>query len=186
MIAALTFVLAITTQEHATTIKAFSRIACTLAAAVSSETAKSGDTVTLLVNDPSYPALRGAKINLHITQVTPQNGMLRASVGFIFDSIVFSNGLKEPIRANVIGENVTNRTANANPPASTAYSQAAPNVAGNGPAASTIAWQTQIGPKTHSTAQTGAVAYATKTGVPAAAPAGLPVTIELQSDLHTP
>jgi hypothetical protein len=177
--ATLMFVLGVVTNQHGTTIPAHTKIACQLATTISTATAQPGDTFTITCNDPSYPVLNGAKITGHLTDVSGPRGLLRASISFLFDSIVFVNGLKEQFRGYVINPQVTQNNSTTPPPAS--YSQVP-----NSPSSSTVFWSTKLGPKTKETAQTGGTATAAKGGVQATAKAGTPVTLQLASDLTTP
>ncbi|HTX56519.1 MAG TPA: hypothetical protein VMD47_05380 [Candidatus Acidoferrales bacterium] len=169
---------AITTISHPTVIKAKTRIPCVLETPIDSRTARAGDDFALHVEDPAYPQLSGAVIHGHLTKVSGPHGLIPAEIDFLFDSITFSGGRKELIRAYVISANVTSKTA------STPGPVAVPPIPG--PAASTIVWQTQLGPKQAQTAQTGGAGYASRTGVPIDVKAGMPVTIQLASDLQTP
>jgi len=171
-------VVAITTTTTTTTIKAHTRILCVLGTTVDSSTAKPGDEFILRVNDDGQPALYGAVIQGHITRVTSQHGIEPAEIAFLFDTITFLNHTSAPFRGFVVSANVvqhTTRTPGAVPP---------PNVPG--PPASSIVWETQLGPKNTPAGQTGGIAYASSSGRPLVAKAGSPVTIELASDLQTP
>ena len=104
-------VIAVTTLTQPITLKAGTKIACVLQTGVDSRTTQSGDTFTLHVDDPSQPALAGARIKGHVTRVNGPFGMQPAEIAFLFDSITFANGAKEPIRAFVVSRNVVQRTA---------------------------------------------------------------------------
>ena len=175
-----TFLVAITTVQHPTSIKAGTRIACLLQTAVDSSRAQAGDTFKLKVEDPAHPYLDGALIEGHVTRVWQPRGLQRAEIAFLFDDIVFVNREKSPIRAYVVSPNVVQRNT-ANAPAS------GPNPMLNvpGPRASTVVWSTTFGPKPAASSQTGGYAYAGRSG-PLIVPAGARVTIELASDLTTP
>ncbi|MGD0967791.1 MAG: hypothetical protein ABR949_05845 [Candidatus Aquilonibacter sp.] len=184
------FVLAITTLQHSTTLKAGARIACVMVAAVDSSTAQAGDTFKLRVTDPSYPLLDGSIVNGHITHVYPPRGLNRAEIAFLFDNIVFPNKSREPIRAFVVSRNVVQRTANSAPPPSLYGPVTMPNTAGP-PNQSTMVWSTNFrvggGSKAPApTAQTGGYAYAAAQNKPIVVQAGTPVTLQLASDLQTP
>jgi hypothetical protein len=169
------FVIALTTAPHATIVKAHARILCQLGTTIDSRTARSGDEFVLRVDTTRYPTLLGAVIRGHVTHVHRTG---RADVGFLFDSITFQNGQREPIRAYVVAANVVNRrTMPAAHPVPTAPGQASP---------STMIFQTQLGPKIGATAQTGGYAYARRSGVPLVMHAGMRLTIQLASALHTP
>ncbi len=179
-------VLAVTTLSQPTTLKAGTKIECVLQSTVDSRTAKAGDTFTLHVNDPSHPALAGARIKGHVTRVNGPFGMQPAEIAFLFDSITFASGAKEPIRAFVVSRNVVQRNATGpGAPVPPPGPVRMPNTVGP-PNQSTMAWSTQLGPKTQQTAQTGGYAYAASTTKPLVVQAGTPVTIDLASDLQVP
>jgi hypothetical protein len=171
-------VVAITTTQHPTLLKAGTRFTCVLATPVDSATAKRGDTFVLRVNDDAMPALYGAVIRGHVTHVAQPRGLDRAEIGFLFDNITFVDRSSELIRAYVVSPNVTQRVASTPAPVR-AYVPGAPN-------ASTIVWQTQLGPKTTQTAQTGGYAYASRSGSPLVVAVGTQVTLVLASDLRIP
>ena len=176
-----TLVVALTTVQHPTLLKAGTRIACTLVTAVNSSHAQSGDVFKLRVNDPAHPYLEGAVIEGHVTRVWQPRGLQRAEIGFLFDDITFVNHTKTPIRAYVISANVVQRDTSRTP--MPVPNQAA--MAVRGPSPNTIVWSATLGPKPAQSAQTGGFAYASKAG-PLIVAAGSPVTIELASDLTTP
>ncbi|HTU70149.1 MAG TPA: hypothetical protein VMF11_07480 [Candidatus Baltobacteraceae bacterium] len=180
-------IIAITTVQHPTLLRAGTRIQCVLGTTVDSSTARSGDEFILRVADDAHPSLYGAVIQGHITHVRQARGILPAEIAFWFDDITFLDRTREPIRAYVIAPNVTQRVAV--PPQAAVPPPGPPrlpNTQSGPPARSTIVWQTQIGTRAGQTAQTGGVAYAAKTGVPLVARQGMLVTIELASDLTTP
>ncbi|HTC30049.1 MAG TPA: hypothetical protein VK702_04935 [Candidatus Acidoferrum sp.] len=185
------FVLAITTLQHATTLKAGARIACVMETAIDSAHAQAGDTFKLRVTDPSYPLLDGSIIHGHITHVYQPHGLDRAEIAFLFDNIVFPNKSREPIRAFVVSRNVVQRTANSQPPPSLYGPVTMPNTVGP-PNQSTMVWSTNFrvgggGNKAAApTAQTGGYAYAAAQNKPIVVQAGTPATIQLASDLQTP
>jgi hypothetical protein len=170
---------AITTMQHPTLIKAHTRLACVLLTSVDSASAQKGDVFKLRVDDPSHPYLNGAVIEGHVTHVWQPGGLQRAEIAFLFDDITFVNHAKNSIRAYVVSANVVQRETHTPGPAPM------PNVPG-APNSSTIVWSTTLGAKTTQTSQTGGYAYAPRGGIPLAAQAGAPVTIELASDLQTP
>jgi hypothetical protein len=173
-------VVAIVTQQHAATIKAGSYINCMLETPVDSSTDKAGDEFALLVTDPSYPSLHGAKIVGHFTSVEQPRGVNLARMDFLFDTITFVNGTTEPIRAYVVNKpNVVRRTATTPPPAVT------PPPAPFQASSSTIVWQLKVGPKDQ-TAATGGTGYATRPGAQIHVNEGSSVTIELASSLKLP
>lgn len=153
---------------------------------VDSSTAQAGDTFTLEVNDPSQPALAGARIRGHITHVSPPRGLQRAEIAFLFDSIRFAGGSRVPIRAYVLSRNVVQRNATGpGAPLPPPGPVRLPNTVGP-PNQSTMVWSTQLGPKPQGGAQTGGFAYAPNPHTPLVVEAGTPVTIQLASDLQVP
>jgi hypothetical protein len=182
----LALVLGVTTLTQPITLKAGTKIAVVMQSAIDSRTSQSGDTFTLRVNDPSEPALAGARIKGHITRVNGPFGMQPAEIAFLFDSITFASGAKEPIRAFVVSRNVVQRNATGpGAPAPPPGPFHMPNTVGP-PNQSTMVWSTQLGPKTQQTSQTGGFAYASSTGKPLVVQAGTPGTIQLASDLQVP
>ncbi|MGC2129850.1 MAG: hypothetical protein WA629_07110 [Candidatus Aquilonibacter sp.] len=180
------FVIAATMLTQPTTLKPGTKIACVLQTAVDSRTAQSGDTFTLHVDDPSQPELAGARIKGHVTRVYSPHGFQRAEIAFLFDSITFANGAKEPIRAYVVSRNVVQRNATGpGAPLPPPGPVRLPNTVGP-PNQSTMVWSTQLGPKTQETAQTGGYAYAADRDKPLVVQAGTPVTIDLAGDLQVP
>jgi len=179
-------VLAVTTLTQPTTLKAGTKIAVVMQNPIDSSTAQAGDTFTLDVHDPSLPGLAGAKIKGHITRVYAPRGFQPAELAFLFDSITFASGAKEPIRAYVLSRNIVQRNATGpGAPLPPPGPVAMPNTVGP-PNQSTMVWSTQLGPKTQQTAQTGGYAYASDRHKPLVIQAGTPGTIELASDLQVP
>ena len=88
------------------TIPAGTTIHAALGQAVDSRTVTVGTSFQLLIDEPTQPAIDRASIHGHITEVS-QPGIDRASIGFILTNIVFANGKKEPIHAQVMNKNVT-------------------------------------------------------------------------------
>jgi hypothetical protein len=179
------------------TIRASTKIQCVLAAGVDSSTLKVGTDFKLRVDDPSQPALAGATIHGHVTDVNGPAGLTRAAIGFVIDYIHFKNGTRSNIHAHILSKNVTNtNTAYAQQervklslPPMTPYGTVTP-----GP----IAWQMSI-PLGNSGGQgssvsvgprpignTGGYIYAAKPYENIVIPPGSPVTIQLTNDLATP
>ena len=182
------FVLAITTVQHSTTLKAGTRIACVMETPIDSNTAQAGDTFTLRVTDPALPLLDGSIVHGHVTHVYPPRGFERAEIAFLFDKIVFPDKSREPIRAFVVSRNVVQRTATGPgvplpPPGPVTM----PNTVGP-PNQSTMVWSTTFGGSgaPSQTAQTGGFAYAPERHKPIVVQAGTPVTLQLASNLQTP
>ena len=185
----------VTTTQHPTSLKAFTTIGTTLNTTIDSTQAQPGDTFQLTVDDPRFAWLQGATIQGHFTRIKPSSGVDPASITFLFDTITFINGTKEPFRGFVLSNQVVNHTAGTPQPAAVAvatpYSQSR-----FAPSSSTIAWQRNIGGGGqssgtgkyggHTTAQTGGIGYARKPGVPINVPKGTQVLVQLASDLKTP
>lgn len=170
------------------TIKGGTRIACVLAASVSSATAKYGDTFKLHVVDTSHPALEGATIHGYITDVR-QPGVDRARIGFWLTSIHLRNGKSKPISAYVVNR----RVVPMNPGAQYASRQQLPPSQPYGTVTpGPIAWEMRFGgggsPKISNrpSGLLGGYVYAANAHEPIVIPAGVSVTVELQSDLTIP
>ena len=171
--------IAVTNVNTASVIKANTRILCELATTIDSRTAQPGDTFTLLVTDQNQPLLRGAYIQGHITSVVQAGGLHRSRMRFLLDTITFASKAREPIYAFVVGANVVQHVASSPPPVS-ALPTGRPGIPNS------IVWQTQLGPKTKNTAQTGGEVDASRSGAPVVAQAGTAVTVELASNLTVP
>jgi len=97
--------LAVTNAAHK--VPAWTKIRVVLAKGVDSRTIKVGDDFKLEVDDPNLPALQGAAIVGHVIDVAGPGGLSRARVGFIFDYMLYPNGQREPIHAQVLSKNVS-------------------------------------------------------------------------------
>jgi hypothetical protein len=184
--ALIAFVLGVTTLTQPITLRSGTRIACVMQTAVDSATAQAGDTFTLDVNDPSQPALAGARIRGHITSAHGPRGIHPAEIAFLFDSIRFASGARVPIRAYVVSRNVVRRDATGpGAPLPPPGPVRLPNTVGP-PNQNTMVWQTTLGPKSQGGPQTGGTAYAQARNQPLVVQAGTPVTLELASDLQVP
>ncbi len=95
------------TLQPGAVIKAGTKIRCVLAQGVDSRTVKVGQDFKLRIDDPSQPALTGATIHGHITDVAGPGGLDRARLGFVFDYIHFPDKNRSPIHAIVLARNVT-------------------------------------------------------------------------------
>ncbi len=187
-----TVVLGVTTLTQPTTLKAGTRISCVMETAVNSSTAQAGDTFKLSVKDPALPSLAGAVIHGHITHVYQPHGFERAEIAFLFDTIVFSDGARVPIRAFVVSRNVVQRTATGpGAPLPPPGPVSMPNTVGP-PNQSSMIWSMNMnlgggGSSSPSqTAQTGGFAYASERRKPIVVQVGAPVTLQLASSLQTP
>ena len=178
-------VLAITTTQHGNVLRAGTTFNVTVQTPIDSTTAKDGDDIVLVVNDPSYPTLRDAKITAHVTSVRQASSVRPASIGFLFDSITFGNGMKEQFRGYVVSPRVSKREQGTPMPAAVHGMQASHNTY-FAPSKSTVVWQTDLGKPKTQTAPTGGHGYSTGPGVPIHVVAGTPAKLELASDLKTP
>jgi hypothetical protein len=171
------------------TIRAGTRIACVLQKSVTSATAKYGDEFKLHVVDTAHPVLQGATIHGYITDVSQPAGTNRARIGFWLTTIHLRNGKSKPIAAFVVSRRVVPMDAAAQRavmhqlPPSVPYGTVTP-----GP----IAWQMRIGGggspsiSTRPSGLLGGYIYGTSAHEPIVIPAGVSVTVELQSDLKIP
>jgi hypothetical protein len=171
------------------TFKAGTRIACVLEESVTSATAKYGDQFKLRVADPAHPALEGSVIHGYITDVRQPAGLNRARIGFWLTSIHLRNGKSKPISATVLSR----RVVQINPAAQRAVTQQLPPSQPYGTVTpGPIAWEMRIGGggkpsiSSHSSPSLGGYVYGTSAHEPIVIPAGVSVTVELQSDLTIP
>lgn len=181
---------AATAVAASTTIPSGTTIACVLGQAVNSATLKTGSNFTLRVDDPSQPALAGAAIHGHVTDVAAPAGMTRARIGFMLDYIRFKNGNRANIHANVVGKNVTQtNTATA---AKEAVKFSLPPMPNGTVTPGPIAWQMHfrrdaapsVSPPP--AGNTSGYVYAQKSNETIVIPPGSPVTIQLTSALVAP
>lgn len=171
----------------ATTLKAGTTILCTLDETVDSATLHAGADFKLRVNDPSQPALTGAEIVGHVSDVTQPSGSTRARVGFLLDYVRFANAKREPIRAYVLNKSVVATNTQSTGAASRFALPPMPTRT-PGP----IAWQMRIGggqkPSVGPSAvgATGGYIYAQKSNETIVITPGAAVTIELANSLQIP
>lgn len=174
----------------ATTIPSGTKILCVLAAGVNSATLKVGTDFKLAIDDPAQPALKGATIHGHVTDVAGPGGMTRARIGFIFDYIHFKNGTREAIHAEVVSRNVTQtNTALA---AQEQIKLTLPPMPNGTVTPGPIAWQMNfrrdaapsVSPPP--VGNSSGYVYAQKSNENIVIPPGSPVTIALTHDLTTP
>ncbi len=178
-----------TTFLPSQTIHAGTKIACVLDEAVNSATLQPGTDFKLRVVDTSHPALAGAEIHGHVTDVRPPSTVDRARIGFLLDTITLSNGTKKPISAYVVNKAVVQY----NPAAKRATQQQLPPQMPYGTQTpGPIAWQMRIGGggspqiSTRPTGAVGGYVYAQQMNEPIIIRSGVPVTVELQADLKIP
>ena len=178
-------VVAISTTQHANVLRAGTTFNVVVQTPIDSSTAQVGDSIVLVVSDPSYPTLRDAKITAHIISVRDATSQRPASIGFLFDSIAFGNGKKEQFRGYVVNPRIT-RTTQSTPMPAAAAAPIQPNASHFAPSPSTIVWKTDLGKPRTATQPTGGHGYSTGPGVPIHVAAGTPAKLELASDLSTP
>lgn len=179
-----------TTFQPSQTIRAGTRIACVLDEAINSATLEPGTDFKLRVVDAAHPALAGAEIHGHITDVRPPSTIDRARIGFLLDSIHLSNGTRKTISAYVVNKGVVQN----NPAARRSSQQLPPQMPVGTVTPGPIAWQMRIGGgsgsnpqiSTRPTTAVGGFVYAQQMNEPIVIHAGVPVTVELQADLTIP
>ncbi|HTU81165.1 MAG TPA: hypothetical protein VMF61_03495 [Candidatus Acidoferrales bacterium] len=168
-------------------VKAGTKVACILAEGVDSRTLKVGSDFELRIDDPSQPALQGAKIVGHVTDVAGPGGLDRARIGFTFDYIRFADKTRSPIHAIVLARNVTQvNTAAARQEA--ARFQLPPMPVGTvtpGPIAFQINFRQDAAPSVTPppVGQSSGYVYAQKSNENIVIPSGTSVTIQLTHDL---
>lgn len=157
---------------------------------VDSRTLTVGTSFQLLIDEPTIPAIDGASIHGHITDVA-QPGIDRARIGFVLTNIHFKNGKKEPIHAQVLNKNVSYvNTAEANREA--AKFKLPPMLPVGTVTPGPIAWQITFRPG-HKPSVTpppvgnsGGFVYAANSNQNIVIPAGTLVTMKLTSNLALP
>jgi hypothetical protein len=181
-------VLAVAAPARAgTTIASGKKILCVLRHAIDSNTAVAGNDFSLVVDDPSQPALRGTVIHGSITDVS-RGGAGRARIGFILTYLKFRNGTRAAIHAEVVGKDVVqSNTALARQEAAKFSLPPMPGTVTPGP----VVWQIHFGPNGPSLSpppagNTSGYVYAKKSNETIVIPPGSPVTIQLTSDLTAP
>ena len=173
-----------------TTIHSGTKILCVIASGVDSSAVRVGSDFKLVVDDPNQPALKGAIVHGHVTDVSPPAGLNRARIGFHLDYIHFHDGTREPIRAELLAKNVTQyNTAAARQEAIKFSLPPMPNGTRTpGP----VAWQLNLGENGSASVTpppTGSVSgyvYAANSNETIVIPPGSPVTIKLTSSLAAP
>lgn len=182
--------LAATAVSASTTIPSGTTIACVLGQAVNSATLKVGSDFTLRVDDPSQPALAGAAIHGHVTDVAAPAGLTRARIGFMLDYIRFKNGDRSNVHANVVGKNVTQ--TNTAVAAREAVKFSLPPMPNGTVTPGPIAWQLHFRRDAAPSVtpppagNTSGYVYAQKSNETIVIPPGSPVTIQLTSALTVP
>lgn len=177
--------------DAATTIPSGTKILCVLKHGINSATITVGSDFSLIVDDPSQPALQGAAIHGTITDVAGPGGATRARIGFIVSFIKFGNGTRAGIHANVVSKYVvqSNTAAVAKQEAVKFTLPAMPyGTVTPGP----ILWQMHfrqgaapsVSPPP--AGNTSGYVYAQKSNEAIVIPPGSPVTIQLTSNLTAP
>lgn len=178
------------TVAQAATVSSGTQVQCVLATGANSATAKVGNDFKLVVDDPSLPALEGAAIHGHVTDVAGPGGMTRARIGFILDYIKFENGTREQIHAVVVNRNVTQTNTAAAKQEAVKFSLP-PMPSGTvtpGPVAWQMNFRRDAAPSVSPppAGNTSGYVYAQKSNENIVIPPGAPVTIQVTSDLTTP
>lgn len=179
-----------TTFVPSQTIRAGTKIQCTLDEHLDSSKLGYGDQFKLKVVDTSQPALQGSEIIGWITDVRQPAGATKGRVGFFLTTIQLANGKQKTITAYVINRRVKqyNPTAQyqqrqqVSPMAGVPYGTVTP-----GP----VAWQMRMGSGGPSTVKqpqsTSLGGYVYEEGSwPIVVNAGTPVTVELAENLTIP
>jgi hypothetical protein len=175
---------------QAATVPSGTKILCVLAQGVDSSTLKVGADFKLRVDDPAQPALAGATIHGHVTDVAGPGGMARARIGFVLDYIHFKNGTRANVHASVASRNVT--ATNTAAARQEALKFSLPPMPSGTVTPGPIAWQMtfrrdaapSVSPPP--AGNSGGYVYAQKSNETIVIPPGSPVTIILTSTLHTP
>lgn len=177
-------------NARAATISNGTKILCVMHKGVSTQTLTPGTDFKLHVDDPGQPALTGAVVVGHVTDVMGPGGLARASISFVFDYIQFASGKKEPIHASVVGKNVVSNNTAQLRKEQVKFSLPAMPVGTVTPGP--VAWQMHFkgnGSPSVTPApggNSGGVVYAQNTNEQIVIPPGAPVTLQLTADLQTP
>ncbi|HEY1653613.1 MAG TPA: hypothetical protein VGF86_00705 [Candidatus Tumulicola sp.] len=181
---------ALVAAAQAATISSGTSILCILAKGVDSSTLKVGTDFKLRVDDPTLPALTGAAVHGHVTDVSGPGGLSRARIGFMLDYVQFKNGTRASIHANVVSRNVTQtNTAVAQREAVKFSLPPMPNgTVTPGPIAWQMHFRRDAAPSVSPppAGNTSGYVYAQKSNETIVIPPGSPVTIQLTSPLTTP
>jgi hypothetical protein len=175
------------TMTSGVKIPAGTKIRCALAQGVDSRTLKVGTDFKLVIDDPSQPALQGAAVHGHVTDVAGPGGLDRARIGFIFDYIKFGDKTRAPIHANVLSRNVT-QTNTAQAAQEATKFQLPPMPVGQvtpGPVVFQINFRPGHTPSVTPppVGQSSGYVYAQNSNENIVIPPGTPVTIQLTRDL---
>ncbi len=177
--------LAVTNQTL--TLPAGTKIRAILAQGVDSRTLEVGTNFVLRIDEPKQPALDGAEIVGHVTDVAQPSGLDRAEIGFVFDYIKFNDGKREPIRAEVVNASVTNFDSARKEAAK--FSIPVPNgQVTPGPILFQITFSPGAAPSITPppSGLSGGYLYAASSHENITVPAGTPTTIRLTSSLTVP
>lgn len=180
---------AVTTATR--TINAGTTLHTALGQSVDSRTLTVGQSFTLLIDEPTIPAVDRAQIHGHVTDVQQPSGLDRARIGFVLTNIVFPNGKKASIHAQVMSKYVTYIDPAAVKREQDRFKLPAMPMQTKTPGP--IAWQMtfrpgQKGPSITPppSASNGGYVYAANSNENVVIPAGTPVTIKLTSNLELP
>jgi hypothetical protein len=187
-----TFVLSLPLQAVAVTnvsrtIPAGTKLHCVLGQNIDSRKLAAGTTFTLLIDEPTLPALDGAKIYGDVTDVAQPHGIDRARIGFVFTHVTFKDGKREPIHAQVLSKYVTqNNSADVKREADKFLLPRLPvGTVTPGPIAFQVTFSPGAAPSITPppSGNTGGYVYAAKSNENIVIPAGTAVTIQLTSSL---
>lgn len=183
---ALTAMLAVTTTKH--TIPAGTKVHVVLHKGFDSRTLTVGTNFVLHVDEPTQPALDGAKIVGHVTDVTGPSGLDRARIGFVLDYIKFPNGTREPIHADVVHQNVTNYNTARKEAAKFSLPPMPYGTVTPGPVVFQITFRPGSAPSITPppVGQSGGYVYASNSNENIVIPPGTTATIQLTSNLAVP
>lgn len=174
----------------AATIPAGTKILCVLSHGVDSRTVKVGTDFTLVVDDPTLPQLKGAKIHGHVTDVAGPGGLTRARIGWVIDYIKLPNGTREPIHIQATNKNVTStNTAQAQQEAVKFSLPPMPvGTVTPGPVAWQMNFRRDAAPSVTPppVGSSSGYVYAQQSNENIVIPPGAPVTMQLTADLTTP
>ena len=183
--------LSLSVAAASTTISSGTSIRCVLKHGIKSTAATVGSDFSLVVDDPSQPALQGAAIHGTITDVAGPGGTTRARIGFILSYIKFGNGTRARIHANVVSKYVVqSSTAAAAKQEQVKFTLPAMpyGTVTPGPVLWQMHFRRDAAPSVTPppAGNTSGYVYAPKSNENIVIPHGSPVTIQLTSDLSAP
>jgi hypothetical protein len=173
------------------TLPAGTKFTAVLHKGIDSRTLTVGSNFVLHIDEPTQPALDGATIHGHVTDVAGPT-IERAHIGFVFDYIKFQDGSKEPIHVAVLSKNVT-QTNTATAQKEAAKFKLPPMLPVGTVTPGPIAWQMTFRPGQSAPSITpgpsglsGGTVYASNSNENIVIPPGTPVTMQLTNSLAVP